>query len=154
MMNASMRTGEGAILEFRGEHRFLSNFWTCRDLEWRGRRWRTSEHAYQAAKTDDREQQEQVRLAPTAGQAKRLGRGVVMRPSWEREKIVVMEDILTSKFAEPELRAKLLATGERELVEGNTWGDVFWGVCRGRGRNELGKALMRVRDRIRREQSR
>ena len=61
-----------------------------------------------------------------------------------------MRSILEAKFAVPELRDALLATGDAELVEGNTWGDVYWGVCGGRGRNQLGRTLMRVRDDIRR----
>ena len=34
------------------------------------------------------------------------------------------------------------------IVEGNTWGDVFWGVCNGIGENHLGNILMDVRDEI------
>ena len=49
----------------------------------------------------------------------------------------------------PELGNKLLETGNQELVEGNTWGDIFWGVCNGKGQNWLGKILMMVRDEIR-----
>ena len=44
--------------------------------------------------------------------------------------------------------ANLLATGKATLVEGNSWGDTFWGVCRGKGKNMLGKILMRVRKRL------
>ncbi len=51
-----------------------------------------------------------------------------------------------SKFTRHfDLREKLLATGDRKLVEGNTWGDTFWGVCRGNGKNHLGKILMKIR---------
>jgi predicted NAD-dependent protein-ADP-ribosyltransferase YbiA (DUF1768 family) len=60
-----------------------------------------------------------------------------------------MEELVRRKFADPELAEKLLATGDEELVEGNTWNDRFWGVCRGEGRNELGKILMRVRAELR-----
>jgi predicted NAD-dependent protein-ADP-ribosyltransferase YbiA (DUF1768 family) len=36
-----------------------------------------------------------------------------------------------------------------ELIEGNTWGDKYWGQCPiGNGRNELGKILMAIRDDI------
>lgn len=49
------------------------------------------------------------------------------------------------KFRNPELRDKLVATGDAEIVEGNWWGDKFWGVCRGVGENHLGKILMRIR---------
>ena len=62
-----------------------------------------------------------------------------------------MEDLLMVKFKNPELRSRLLATGDAELIEGNNWGDCFWGVCLGEGRNELGKALMRVRERLQNE---
>ena len=40
--------------------------------------------------------------------------------------------------------------GQRlKLVEGNTWGDRFWGVCGGVGLNWLGRLLMQVRDEVR-----
>lgn len=46
-------------------------------------------------------------------------------------------------------RVRLLATGSAELIEGNVWNDTFWGVCRGRGQNHLGRILMEVRDGLR-----
>jgi len=61
-----------------------------------------------------------------------------------------METLLREKFSkDPELRAKLLNTGTSKLVEGNTWGDRFWGVCRGQGENNLGRLLMKVREELR-----
>ena len=62
---------------------------------------------------------------------------------------------LTEKFRIPELREKLLATGNEELVEGNTWHDNIWGNCscdcckKIEGQNKLGKLLMQVREEIR-----
>ena len=52
---------------------------------------------------------------------------------------------LRAKFRSPLLRGWLRETGAEELVEGNYWGDTFWGVCRGEGENKLGKLLMQVR---------
>lgn len=72
-----------------------------------------------------------------------------MRSDWEEVKLGVMEGLLREKFSDPELRRKLLATGERELVEGNDWGDSFWGVCAGRGKNHLGRLLMKLREELR-----
>ncbi len=45
---------------------------------------------------------------------------------------------------------KLLATGARKLVEGNTWKNVFWGVDlrTGEGENHLGQILMQVREEL------
>lgn len=64
-----------------------------------------------------------------------------------------MQDILEAKFdKELPLAEMLLATGDEELVEGNHWNDTFWGVYRGKGRNELGKILMRIRENLRCQQ--
>ena len=54
-----------------------------------------------------------------------------------------------SKFrGDIDLRSLLVATGDRELIEGNTWGDTFWGVDKntGQGENHLGRILMELRD--------
>ena len=59
-----------------------------------------------------------------------------------------MEEIVRAKFGQnPVLADKLLATGDTLLIEGNTWGDKFWGVDTrvGQGENHLGKILMKVR---------
>ena len=47
---------------------------------------------------------------------------------------------------------KIVDTEDMELIEGNSWGDTFWGVCDGVGENNLGKVLMRVRDRLNKEE--
>ena len=31
---------------------------------------------------------------------------------------------------------------------GGGWGDVFWGVCKGKGKNRLGRILMAVRQEL------
>ena len=74
----------------------------------------------------------------------------MLRPAWDDIKLNVMRDLVWRKFSEdPELRAKLLATGDAELVEGNAWGDTFWGVDQsGKGENHLGKILMETRTRL------
>jgi ribA/ribD-fused uncharacterized protein len=132
------------IEEFQGKNRFLSNFYPAR-VEFGGVVYPTVEHAYQAAKTLDPELRKKVRAAAKPGLAKRLGRGVALRPNWETVKCRVMFLLLRWKFHLQPLRGQLLATGAAELVEGNRWGDTYWGVCRGEGENRLGKLLMQVR---------
>ena len=133
------------IDQFSGDHDFMSNFHPS-PFEVDGVLYPTVEHAFQAAKTFDATEKQSVAEAATPGSAKRKGRRVQLRPDWEQVKVGIMEDLVRLKFtAHPDLRAKLLATGDAELVEGNTWNDRFWGVCRGQGRNELGQILMRVR---------
>ena len=136
------------IDKFDGEHAFLSNFHpspVLMDGEW----FPTVEHAFQAAKTKDWSERRVVRLASTPGRAKRLGRRVSLREDWEQIKIEVMEQLLRQKFLlGSELHLQLLATSPAKLVEGNHWGDTFWGVCRGTGQNHLGKLLMKIRDEV------
>lgn len=135
------------IDSFRGSYRFLSNFYPS-TITYENVVYPTVEHAYQAAKALDAETKESIRVAPTAAIAKKLGQSCKLIGDWEDLKIVIMRELLFLKFALPPLRALLLETGDADLIEGNTWGDTFWGVCRGRGQNWLGKLLMEVRAEI------
>lgn len=131
------------------EHRFLSNFYDCFVVVG-GRLFASSEHAYQTCKTNDPEWQEKIRLARSPAAAKRLGRECPVRPEWEDVKVGVMRHVLACKFEERSVLAlRLLATGVEELVEGNTWGDTFWGQVNGVGENWLGRLLMKRRDELR-----
>ena len=143
------RTAPERIDRFRGDFAFLSNFHR-HPFEWRRHRFTTAEHAFQSAKPRDESERARIRQAASPAEAKRLGRRADLRCEWERIRDDVMHAVLQAKFAVPELRDALLATGDAELVEGNTWGDVYWGVCGGCGRNQLGRTLMRIRDDIRR----
>jgi ribA/ribD-fused uncharacterized protein len=138
----------GPIESFAGEFRWLSNFEPV-SVTLDGVEYPSTEHAYQAAKTTDPAERKTVRACETPGRAKRAGRKLTMRHGFDGMKVAVMLDLTRQKYTDPELRERLLATGEREIVEGNTWGDTFWGVCRGEGRNHLGRILMRVRREIR-----
>lgn len=138
------------IKEFQSENRFLSNFWFCNGVTLDGKNYPSVEHAYQAAKTLDDKQREAIRTAKTPGEAKKLGKSVTIRPDWEDVKIDVMYGLLKQKFSEsnPLLLKKLKDTGNQVLQEGNYWYDTFWGVDlrTGKGQNNLGKLLMKVRD--------
>jgi len=136
-----------AIEEFQGEHRWLSNFWFV-DLVFEGMLYPTVEHAYQAAKTFDGDARDRIANLATPGQAKREGAKLRLRDGWELDKRAIMMWIVRAKFQNAELAKKLRATGDAELIEGNRWNDRYWGVCRGEGRNELGKILMEVREEI------
>lgn len=136
------------ILEFSGQHRFLSNFYIA-PFEWNGLRWPHAESAYQAMKTlDTRKWGEFLNITP--GLAKRKGKSLVLRPDWDDVKVDIMAQILVAKFSQnPDLKDRLLLTGDAMLVEGNSWNDRFWGVCPPRssnGKNWLGRLLMELRN--------
>lgn len=151
------------------EHDFyiLSNFSAFR-LIWRGRDFDTSEAAYHwerfatgqdancgpvqgayAAKIAD-----QIRFARSAHEAFKLAQDnkSLQRPDWDTVKVKVMSDILYAKAGQHEyVRRKLLASGDRELVE-DSWRDTFWGWGEnGDGQNMLGKLWMGVRSQLRAE---
>lgn len=143
------------ITSFTGAYRFLSNFYPS-EVIYSGptgvARYRTVEHAYQAAKCILPEDAFRILAAEKPGQAKRLGRHVMLRKDWEAIKLTVMEGLLIQKFGVEPLKSKLFQTGEAELIEGNDWGDRYWGAeKRGDewlGENHLGKLLMKIRSQI------
>lgn len=136
------------ILGFEGEHRFLSNFYPCR-VTYEGQPYLSSEAAFQAAKSIDPEVRKGF-MYVTAAESKKMGRQVALRPDWDQVKEQVMYDILMDKFTRHDyLRLSLIKTGNAFLEETNTWGDTYWGVCGGVGKNRLGALLMNVRDRLR-----
>lgn len=129
------------------EYGFLSNFYPS-PIEYKGIKYPTVEHMFQALKSLNPVERMAIAAAATPGQAKRMGRRVSLRGDWEAVKVDVMRTALQLKFSDPTLKAKLIATGDAELIEGNTWNDTFWGVCRGTGRNMLGTLLMELRSNL------
>lgn len=143
--NNKQETGVHEVIgTFDGKYRFLSNFWPC-VIHYQGGVYMTTEHAYQAAKTLDQGERWRIANCSTPGQAKKLGNMITLRADWEDVKLQVMYDICWEKFNIPELKEALIGTGDRELIEGNWWNDVYWGMCRGKGENHLGKILMDIR---------
>lgn len=146
------------VPEFKGEYRFLSNFYKHQqsfEISGRTLTFGHAEGAFQAAKhkaMNAANDQKVAYVLKVAGQseprnARSLGKSAhdLDVERWESIKIDVMRDILMDKFNDPGLRTKLLATGDAMLVEGNSWGDEFWGRCEGRGYNILGVILMEIR---------
>ena len=132
------------IDHFRGEFRFLSNFWPV-EIELDGAYYPSVEHAYQASKTFNREARRRIQTASSPRCAKKIGETVDIREDWERIRVKVMSELVEQKFKNPTLAQRLIDTGHRKLSEGNDWGDTFWGVYKGVGDNHLGNMLMNIR---------
>lgn len=135
------------IDKFNGKYDFLSNYYVA-PVTYNGLTFQSNEAAFQAQKTlNEGQRRKFTRMAPNKAKAK--GRNVILRSDWEQIKNKIMYEVCYAKFTQnPELKEKLLATGDEELVEGNTWHDTYWGVCNRRGKNKLGKILMRVREEL------
>lgn len=136
------------ITEFRGQWTKLSNY-SLGSVWYKDKMYPSAEHAYQAQKSTDPQIQAKIRNAPTPNIAKKLARTVELRPDWEAIKVDIMEEILREKFSQEPEKSILLSTGNQELIEGNWWGDRFWGQCPvGNGMNWLGKLLMKIREEL------
>ncbi len=146
------------------EYGFLCNFYdlspnylTYRVPGRRPVRVKTTEHAFQADKFIDTDPAYAYAVAKAIGPgaAKWMGKDPDADyddKAWKAVRVDRMRCWLQLKFAIPRLRAMLLSTGCAELVEGNTWDDVVWGVIEsGEGQNLLGQLLMEERARIRGE---
>lgn len=154
------------IKEFQGENSLFSNFWFA-PAKYDDVVYPTREHAYQASKAfpsfqilvvdkTGKEMLVNYRQAildcKKPWEAKRLGRRAKLRPNWEVVKYSTMYEIVLDCFIRnPEMKRKLLGTGDDILQEGNRWGDTDWGIDlgTGKGENNLGKILMLVRGKLR-----
>ena len=135
----------------------LSNF-SSFSLQWAGRTFPTLEHAYHWEKFaglsgfEAAGAQHEIETAPSAHEAFRRAQDLKAhrRSGWDVEKVDVMRALLWAKVQQHEyVRRKLLATGDRELVE-NSWRDDFWGWGPNRdGQNMLGKLWMKIRAELR-----
>lgn len=139
--------------------------WYLAPFETGGERYPTAEHFMMASKArlfGDARVLDEILAAPGPREAKALGRQVSnyddARWAAARSEAVVAGNL--AKFGQnPELRAFLLGTGDRVLVEAAPR-DTIWGIglgpnnpavsdpTRWRGRNLLGFALMEVRARL------
>ncbi len=143
------------IKEFQNEHRWLSNFWLATQ-EMFGMTFCCNEQWYVYNKcTNDDDRIELLNLTKP-GEIKRFGRklkGDRLNPDFDKIKYGVMQVGLAAKFDQnPDLKEKILSTGNTILQEGNRWGDKYWGVNLnptkgkiGAGENNLGKLLMKLR---------
>ena len=133
----------------RDGYEFLSNFYEA-PVTYEGLTYLNVEAAFQAQKVfGDEERMQFCSLPPN--KAKRRGRRVQLRSDWEEVKVGLMYEIVKAKFEQnPDLAQRLIATGDKKLIEGNTWGDTFWGINikTGAGENHLGKILMRIREEL------
>ncbi|WP_026116257.1 NADAR family protein [Nocardiopsis valliformis] len=142
----------------------LSQWWPA-DFTVDGTDYPTAEHFMMAGKArlfGDTEAEERILAAGHPRDAKEIGREVrgFDEEAWERERFEIAVLGNVAKFGQNEdLRAFLLGTGERVLVEASPR-DRVWGIGIGkenenaerphlwRGRNLLGFALMEARARL------
>ncbi|KAF8626119.1 hypothetical protein AX17_006614 [Amanita inopinata Kibby_2008] len=135
-------------------HYGFTNF-SPHPVAYKGKKYPTSEHLFQSFKFHDHRPglAEHIRTCserPSVAFSEARRFQPEVRPDWLKINIQKMEEALWHKFTQhPDLKAELLSTGNGELIEDSDK-DAFWGWGADRkGRNELGKALERLRARLR-----
>lgn len=138
------------ILFYETEFYIFSNF-SSFTVEWKGVSWMTAEHAYQAAKFEDKSIQEKIRKANSAHDAKKIAEThkSERREDWGDIKLSIMEEIVRTKLSQHSyIQKRLKQTGDREIIE-NSPKNSFWGWGSNKdGQNNLGKIWMKLRNEL------
>lgn len=144
------------IIEFKNEYDFLSNFYHSPmmfNTKFGKMRFPTAEHMYMSFKNDTAEWVNKCASDEfSPAQIKKMSRKVKLIDDWDNLRNIYMKITLTTKFNNPELAKRLVATGDQNIQEGNYWGDTYWGVdlrvSPNIGENHLGRLLMSVRSEL------
>ena len=128
----------------------ISNF-SAHSIIYKGIRFATVEHAYQWAKFDSEKIKGVIKNAESPIKAFELGKFYKSerKQNWDELKVEVLYEIIKEKVTQhEEVRNALLATSDEEIVE-DCPNDDFWGNgSSGKGQNQIGKILMKIREEI------
>jgi len=143
----------GKIIGFYGREFYCFSNFSSFVVQWKGKTWPTSEHAYQASRffKSSPEIVKKIFNARSAHDAKKISEKYSDKatPDFCEDSNVIMEDIIKHKVKQnPYVMRKLMQTGKRLIVEDSPK-DSFWGWGPNRnGRDELGKIWMKIRSEI------
>ena len=137
------------IYQFQDEYRWLSNFSKC-PITINDITYPSIEHAYQSAKSPLNSWKSFCSTTPSPAIIKKHSRNIKLIKNWEDVKVNIMRGCLIQKYSQEPYKSLLLKTGNAYIQEGNSWGDVFWGVDihTKKGQNTLGKLIMEIRNEL------
>lgn len=143
----------GQVVGFYEREFYVFSNFSSFEVEWKGRIWKTSEHAYQASHFFETapELVEEIFNSKSAHEAFKIAKANAEKApkNWEEIKVGIMEDIVRHKLEQnPYVMHKLIQTGDKYIVEDSPKDDCWgWGPNKD-GRNELGKIWMKLRDEL------
>lgn len=134
------------ITHFVDEYDFLANTFN-HPFVFDGLKFSTAEAAFYAQRVRDvKARRKYTRLNPNQARSKALQ--AIPIDEWDSRKLSIMEKVLRAKFSDPELKKKLLDTGDASLINTNSYRDDYWGIYMGKGKNKLGVLLEKIRDEL------
>ncbi len=144
----------GDIIGFYPREFYTFDNFSSFQVDYKGCRWATSEHAYQASHFFETapEVAEQIHKARSAHEAYSIANDNENKEpdNWNEIKVGIMYEICKLKLLQnPYVKKKLELSGDLDIVEDSPKDDFWgWGAKRD-GRNELGKIWMRLREELR-----
>ena len=125
----------------------FTNFYQGKPVMIDGKLWPTTEHYYQAMKTEDKLLQEKIRQSPDVRTVFNLGQQISKRPDWAKHSVNYMVKAVREKFTQDDqLNKLLLSTKDTVLVEAAGKRDSFYGAGGDwKGTNHLGQILTHIR---------
>ncbi len=138
------------IFFYESTYYLFSNF-SAHAIEYNGVLYKTSEHAYQATKFDDKKLRNEIILSRSPLEAKNTAYKYkdFIKKDWHDVKVKIMYEIVKTKVLQhKEVKDVLMNTKNDEIIE-NSPIDYFWGCGKDKtGQNQLGKILMKIRDEL------
>ena len=134
---------------FTGYFSFLSNNYLT-PVYHDGSIFQSVLHAYYANKTEDKNIHKKILNCENFQNLLSLAYRIKDPENWENKKFQIMEKLVRDKFRRnKEISEKLILTENRELI--NTLleyneKNLFWGVYKGKGENNLGRILTKIRE--------
>lgn len=155
IMEKQQALNDANIIRFyraNGPYKEFTNLFK-REIEFEGRTFACSEYAYGYGKFRDKTIADWVMTAPAPHLVSILIHNLFawdISEGWAAKKVDRMRQVLEAKFTQhPDLKAKLLATGDKLILEDSKM-DSFWGNGKkGTGKNMLGQLLMELRTKLR-----
>lgn len=141
-------------------YKWLSNFNISEPFTYKGRKYISLEHAFNAQKNDDDDFKDlftldsKTYIGDLPNFAKKTGNKTnmkkmskILKDNWDESKKEILEDIIKIYYdSNSELKEKLKKTGDNIIVYKGVGIDNFWGVDKdGNGENNHGKILMELR---------
>ena len=147
-------------LYFNSEHSKLSSFYPI-EIEYKEHKYKNLEQGLQHTKALIEEENDIANIImkdPKPRRCKALGKKVPSTEKWNNVRDEVMTEMIKLKAQDPKIKAFLLSTGQKQLIEAT--GDNYW-ACgasfrskkvqqnQTTGKNNLGKAWIKLREDLR-----
>lgn len=135
---------------FEKEYYMLSN-WSAHSIIIDGVEYKTVDHAYHAAKFDDPKIKLKISTANSPLMAKKVASDFshLQKQLTQEDRIKIVKRLNIIKVNQhKEVSDALIKSGHAEIIEDSPFDD-FWGIgADGKGRNEMGKIWMEIREQI------